>query len=207
MALITAQDLATFLRIDYSAGDASLSQAATLGCGLVTSYTNQVFETATYTQLLPIDANRTIRLPQRPVTDVTSVTVAGAALTEGSDWDWDGITPVVVLDGYTPTEENWQATVVYVAGYAAVPAEVKAVALAVGGRIYNTTPGVSAESVDDYRVTYADNTGTLLLPGEMNVLRRYRQRLGSVTPTASVPTRWQAVGVLPPVLNDWRWQG
>lgn len=203
MALFELTDLAAYLQQDVDTASATI--ARTMATALITNYTNQNIEAATYTHLLPIVGNATIRLPQRPVTDVTSVTVAGTTLTEGTDWDWDGITALVVLDGYVPpTEESWQATVVYDAGYDTVPGDITAVALALAGQFYTQTPGVASESIDDYRVSY---TGSgISLDGYKPILAKYKMRLGSITPTATVPTRMAAVGVSPQVVDSWRWQ-
>ena len=199
MALFDLTDLAAYLQQDIDTASATL--ARTMATGLIVNYTNQNIESATYTHKLPIDGNATIRLPQRPVTAITSVTVAGVTLTADTDWDWDGITALVVLDGYTPDDEDWQATVVYTAGYATVPADVKAVALDLAAQFYTRTPGVASESIDDYRVQYsAADVG--LAERHKQILRKYKMRLGSVTPTASVPTRSAAAGV-PTTLVNW----
>lgn len=187
MALITGQDLATYLQITYSGSDAALSQAVTLAIGLVTGYTGQNIESATYTHTLPIGPDRTIRLPQRPVTAVTSVTIDGTLLTSGTDYDWDGLSPQIALDGYTPADDDvFTASVVYVAGYASVPADVKAATLSIGAALYNGAPGVTSESIDDYRVSYETSRGA----GGMNdyersILKRYRARLGNIAPTSA----------------------
>lgn len=186
MALITGQDLATYLSQTYDSGDASLAQAVTLSCGLVTAYTGQLIESATYTHTLLIGTDRTIRLPQRPVTAVTSVTIDGTLLTADTDWDWDGVSPSIALDGYTLDAEEWTAVVVYTAGYASVPADVKAATLSVAAAIYAGAPGVTSESIDDYRVTYETSRGAGGLNDyERAILRKYRVRLGNVAPVAS----------------------
>lgn len=186
MALITGQDLATYLSQTYDSGDASLAQAVTLSCGLVTAYTGQLIESATYTHTLLIGADRTIRIPQRPVTAVDSVTIDGTLLTADTDWDWDGVSPSIALDGYTLDAEEWTAVVVYTAGYAAVPADVKAATLSVAAAIYAGAPGVTSESIDDYRVTYETSRGAGGLNDyERAILKKYRVRLGNVTPVAS----------------------
>ena len=186
MALITGQDLATYLSQTYDSGDASLAQAVTLSCGLVTAYTGQLIESATYTHTLLIGTDRTIRLPQRPVTAVTSVTIDGTLLTADTDWDWDGVSPSIALDGYTLDAEEWTAVVVYTAGYASVPADVKAATLSVAAAIYAGAPGVTSESIDDYRVTYETSRGAGGLNDyERAILKKYRVRLGNVTPVAS----------------------
>ena len=177
MALFPLSDLDLFLQSDVDVASATLMR--TIATGVVTGHTGQHFEAATYTHVLPIAADRSIRIPQRPVTAVTSVTVAAVALTPVTDWVWDGISAYVTLDGFTPSS-TWVATVVYTAGYATVPADVAAVALSIAGRLATVTPGTTSESIDDYRVAYAD-AGAGLSANEIMVLRRYKQRLGTVT--------------------------
>lgn len=181
MALFTLEQLASYVQSDVDTATATLVR--TMAEGTVTNYTGQFIEAATYTHTLAVASNRTIRIPQRPVTDVTSVTVDGTTLTVDDEWTWDGIGDTVVLS-ITPTDA-WVATVVYDAGYATIPDDVMAVALAVAGRLYNHTPGVISESIDDYRAQYASSDPAGLLDGEMRILRRYKQRLGSIAPTAS----------------------
>ncbi len=183
MALFTLTDLAAYLQQDIDTATATV--ARTMATGVVTGFTNQLIESATYTHLLPINADRSIRLPQRPVTAVTSVTIAGVARTVDTDWDWDGIGDLIVLDGYTPDTEDWQATVVYTAGYATVPNDLAAVALSIAGRLYNATPGLVSESIDDYRATYANPPPLRLLDPAKQILRRYQQPLGSLAPVAN----------------------
>lgn len=187
MALFDLPDLAAFLQSDVDTATATLLRD--LSTAVVVGYTRQNVESATYTHLLPVNADRTIRLPQRPVTAVTSVTIDGDTLVADSDWDWDGITDLVVLDGYSPDRQEWQATVVYTAGYATVPADIKAVALSVAARMYNTTAGLVAESIDDYRAQYAaGGDASALTDGERRLLRRYKYTAGSIAPVA-VPGR------------------
>lgn len=180
MALFELTDLAAYLQQDVDTASATI--ARTMATGVITAHTNQLFEAATYTHLLPISSGLTIRLPQRPVTDVTSVTVDATLLVSGTDWDWDGIGDTVALDAFTPADaDEWQATVVYDAGFATVPAAVQAVALDLAAQLYSRSPGVTSESVDDYRVQYAA-TSVGLTDTHTRILRRYKQRLGSIVP-------------------------
>jgi hypothetical protein len=188
MALFELTDLAAYLQQDIDTASATI--ARTMATGVITGYTNQLIESATYTHLLPINADRTLRLPQRPVTAVTSVTVDGSALTVDTDWDWNGYGDLIVLDGWSPSnEDEWQATVVYTAGHATVPDDITAVALSVAGRLFNATPGLVSEAIDDYRAQYAAGAAVGLLDHEKQILRKYKQRLGSIVPVAAKPGR------------------
>lgn len=176
MALFDLTDLAAYVQSDVDTATATV--ARDIATGLVVGYTNQAFEADTYTHVLPVAADLSVRLPQRPVTAVTTVTVDGDVLTVDDDYTWDAITPLVQL---LVVPDVWTATVVYDAGYATVPAVVKAVALAAAARAYANPGGVVSEAIDDYSVTYDTATAGGLLPAEMNALRRYRSRVGSIT--------------------------
>lgn len=178
MALFTLDDFAAYLRAELDTTTATVVR--TMATGLITGYTGQFIEADTYTHLLPIKA-RQIRVPQRPVTEITSVTIDGVTQVADTDWKWDGIGDVIWLES-SPDED--QATVVYDAGYATVPDDVAAVALSIAGRLYTQTPGLVAESIDDYRAQYANAEPVGLHPGEKQILRRYKQRLGSIAPVA-----------------------
>lgn len=178
MALFELTDLAAYLQQDIDTATATV--ARTIATGIVTGYTNQAIEADTYTQVLPISTGLTIRLPQRPVTDVDSVTLDGTAWTETTQWRWDGVSAQVVLEEQPPLD-TWVATVVYDAGYAVVPDLVKAVALGVAARAYTNPSRASSQSIDDYSVSHASESAGLL-PEEKNLLKRYRVRAGTVAP-------------------------
>ena len=175
MALITGADLVLYLQLDGSTTDA-LDQAAELGSGVVVGHTGQNLESDTYSQLLPVAVgDYTIELPQRPVTAVASVTLPDEGLLDSDEWEWAGVSAVVQLDLYEST-----ATVVYTAGYVAVPDDVKAVALAVSARVYQNPAGARTEQIDDYSVTYAAGSDGGLNTAERRILRRYSMAAGSV---------------------------
>jgi hypothetical protein len=191
MALFELADLAAYLQRTLDTTSATL--ARTVATGIVTGYTNQGIEAATYTQTLPISTGLTIRLPQRPVTAVTSVTIDGTAWTVTDQWLWDGISYQVDLEEPPPVDV-WTARVVYNAGYATVPGLVKAVALSVAARAYTNPSRVSSQSIDDYQVSYPGESAGLL-PEEKRLLKRYRVMAGTVAPSGGNlnnrnATRW-----------------
>jgi hypothetical protein len=179
MALCTLAELEAFLQTDVDATAGAL--AIELATGVVVGYTGQNFEADTYTQALMIGSALEVKLPQRPVTAVTTVTVDGEDLVELDEYTWDGLSPYLTLEE-SPPVDVWTATVEYDAGYAAVPGLVKAVVLAVAARAYGNPHRVSSQSIDDYSVTYANDSAGLL-PEEKRLLRRYRSSVGTVAPS------------------------
>lgn len=175
MALITGQELADHLHLTYDEDDDSLSQAVTMAGGIVKAFCNQELEEDTFTHKLD-PLNLWVVMPQRPVTAITSVTTAPSlGLLSASDWTWDGVSPWLKL----PTTANYElsATVVYTAGYSTIPDVIKAVTLAVAGRMYSNPKALRSEQIDDYSRTYAGGDqviGLGLLPSEERLLRRYR---------------------------------
>lgn len=114
--------------------------------------------------------DRVLRLPERPVTAVTSVTVNGVELLEGTGWT---LTPRGLRRGtvaqwgeYTGTPgavggtvPNWGGPdttigVDYTHGYTVVPGDLKAVCLGSMERRLSTPAGVRSETLEDYQVTY-----------------------------------------------------
>ena len=175
MAVITSQELATYLQVEGSPTD-SMDLAVELGSGIVTGHVGQSFESASYTQLLPVAVgDYTVELPQRPVTAVASVTLPVAGLLDSDESMWLGVSAVVQLDVYEST-----ATVAYTAGYAEIPNDVKAVALAVAARVYQNPVDARTEQIDDYSVTYAAGSGGGVNAVERRILRRYSMAAGSV---------------------------
>ncbi len=179
MALFPLADLAAYLQTDLDTASATVAQ--TIAAGVVTGYTGQYIESATYTHVLRVDSGLVVTLPQRPVTAVTSVATPDDGVLPSTDWDWDGASPWLGL-----TVEADIATVVYTAGYATVPSLVAAVALAVAGRAYTNAGGLRTESIDDYSVTYAGGGEDLASVGltkpEKLLLDRYRVTAGTVVP-------------------------
>lgn len=139
--------------------------------------------TATYTTRV---RSLPIRLPQQPVTAVTTVLVNGVAMTDfelidqelhlSSGW---GFADVGNIDGYI------DVTITFNYGYATIPSDLKAwccvlasqsLDAAAGGTL--GAPRVRSEQIDDYSVTYVtDGSLAMSLPDE--VLERLRARYGA----------------------------
>ncbi len=188
--LFDLDELGTLLDVTADMNRAVLARHAAQG--LVRSYCRQNVTRAAYTASLPIEAGPdgfyVVRLPQRPVVAVSSVTVNGTAYTSGTDYSWDGVSDHVRLAYREWSTATFQgpprAVVVYTAGYVAAPAAVRTVALSVAARVYDNPSGLRSESIDDYSTTRAgsddDLAGIALTAAEKAALRPYRLTAGSL---------------------------
>jgi hypothetical protein len=130
-----------------------------------------------------------VRLPHRPVTAVSSVSTVGddgAPLATIAGWTFDGIDTVRVdgISGIINLAEDaltsGTVSVTFTHGYAAVPADVKEVALSVAHRIYSNPGGLRQESVGAYSATFGtQEVGTTLYAAEKLILDRYRKTTGT----------------------------
>jgi hypothetical protein len=159
------------LRISWELTAAEQSQADRL----LTDASNLIRMTAGYQQISRVDndtvtlrgsCTTVLRLPQRPVRDVT--TVAGLATTA---WKWDGGERLTRLDGYV-----WDGpvTVTYSHGFdeddVAYQVAVSVACDAVK-RILTNPDLVKQRSIDDYSETLADARASLLA-GEQDTIRQ-----------------------------------
>ena len=122
-----------------------------------------------------------IRLPQRPVVEVSAVTsTTGTALS----YEWNGIEHADVTTwagNYWPTHQDL-VDVTYTHGYATVPDDIVAVACQVAIRslaVAIDSTAMQQESIGGYSYTLggaAANGALGFLAGERQVLDRYRRR-------------------------------
>ena len=138
---------------------------------------------------LPVK-RRMVRLPQRPVIDVSAVTDINA---NPILFTWDNGDRLEVahnLDAWS--FEQWASgikwvDVTYSHGYERIPDQVVAVVCSVALRAFGreaTETGVNQESIGSYSYGFgaAASAGPLgLVPDEMRVLDRFRRQAGSVT--------------------------
>lgn len=192
--LVSTSDLSTFLGRSLDATRAA--SAVALSSGLVRGYTRQYLTQRTLTStLLLVDTGPQgyrINFPQRPVTAVSSISIWGTALFSGDDYAWDLVSPWVDIPilpeqptGVDVLAMPPRATVTYQAGFAALPADIKAVALACSARLYENPRGLRYRSLGNYSEGFGggdETAGAGLLAGEMMVLDNYRVRAGSVKP-------------------------
>lgn len=188
MSFATVAELEARLGVTYAGSDITQAQAhlddatawlqAELG-QLITAGT-ATFTTRAYTN--------PIRLPQQPVTEVTTVLVDGEATTDFEFIDQELWIPARQGHLYS-FEIHGHAyadlTITFDYGYATIPTDLKAwccvlasqsLAAAAGGTL--GAPQVRSEQIDDYAVTYVtDGSTAMSLPDE--VLERLRARYGA----------------------------
>lgn len=202
VSLATTADLVARLGRDITCEeDARVEALLADASALVRAYTGQDFEETTDAEVTLRAQGGLIRLPQRPVTAVSSVVAIGGngvpdlALT---DWWWDGLDLIRIGAGeyvvnlpeqWWDDEDGYPGTfrVTYSHGYASPPADVVAV---VCGMVLRTLTaptsvgGVTSETIGpySYRLESA-GVGTAVALGEMErkVLARYRQTTGMIS--------------------------
>lgn len=177
--LATPADLASLLQRDVDTASATLAlEAATAvvqaACGgqrivLVTDDAEEVWG----------GSESLLRLKQRPVVSISSVTYAGVALSEGTaSGTWRRSQYGLWRDlGWTETWcEPSPITVVYTHGYA--PGDqglqlARSVTLSLARGVFDNPTGVVREQIDDYAVAY-DTASTALdaSPSLKGLLRR-----------------------------------
>jgi hypothetical protein len=198
----TPDDLAARLGITLT--DAEIARADTLlamaseliqdeagqKIGLVT---NDVFE-------IPATTDDRITLPERPVVSVSSVTIDGTPLVEGSDWYLEGDTIIRLSTTLTLVDSAAYAyvagfglpdqtlRVTYTHGYAdgVIPGTVKAICLEAAVRVWVNPGSVARATVGNTTTTYDNNrfspSGLLLTASEVRKIRwLFPRRMGSVS--------------------------
>lgn len=183
MAFATAEDVATVIQRDLSAAEtATVEFLLELATAVISSYTGQLFVEDTSTVVLTPRRGK-IRLPQRPVSAVTSVVSASGFPVF---YEFDGVgtitaSPILIANG--PDEGTLGTsplTITYTHGYETIPDDIRAVTVQVASRAFGMPPdkaGVQQESLVSYSysVGAAAAQGPIgLLAGERLVLDRYR---------------------------------
>lgn len=146
--LATAGDLAARIGALTDAQAARSSALLVDASAMVRAYARQPLGMVVDDEAIVVPSNRTITLPHRPVTAVTSVAQLDGTTVPAADWEWNGIDEITVVHGWlTPTMR-----VVYSHGEA-VPDGVVAVVCAMVGRVLTApspTEGLSAETIGQY---------------------------------------------------------
>lgn len=200
MALATVADLEDRLGRDLTDTEASRAQALLEDASAaVRRYTRQQFDLVEDDERVLRAQGGTIRLPQRPVIDVTKVEAVGGAGAPDvtiADWLWDGIDQIRLGNGnyVINLPEAWwdddgypgTYRVTYSHGYAEVPGDVVRVVCAMATRTI-TSPsmagGVVGESVGPYSYRLDAPGGGLavmLTQADKETLADYRDSVGQI---------------------------
>lgn len=191
VAFATSDDLAIRLGIELT-GDEIDRASVLLGraSGLIQDEANLTLALVTDTITMPGTTDERIKLPQRPVISVDSVTLGGGELVEGRDWYLDGSVIirlprfVVTADGFTSEFSlgagfGWPTQTLeisYTHGYIDVPASVKAICVEMVVRVWINPGGVARETVGDTSTVYdrerISPAGLLLTAEERRIISR-----------------------------------
>jgi hypothetical protein len=200
-ALASPADLAA--RLGRTLTDAEQDQAAVLladASAMVRAYTRQDFTLTADDVMVLRGQGDTIKLPQRPVVDVTRVVAVGGndalpdiALT---DWAWDGLDLIRLGCGdyvinlpevWWDDEDGYPGTyrVTNSHGYAAVPPAVLTVVCGVVTRVLQNPQNLRSETVGPYSVTYSipatgEALGLNLSRYDKQILDDYRAKVGQI---------------------------
>lgn len=194
---VTNVELATRLGLVLTVEEqARADSLLTLASGLIQGETEQTIERVVDDSLQRKGTHSScVRLPERPVESVTSVTLNGETLVEGTEFYRIG-DELIRLRGAPESHFDWQSygggwgypyhdlTVVYTHGYAVIPAEVKAVCIEAVVRVWVNPGAVAQQAIGGASTAYSfqGNVGMLLTEGERKLLRRTIGReAGTVT--------------------------
>lgn len=133
---------------------------------------------------------RCLVLPQKPVTDVSAVSIDGTALTS-DQYSWTRPGFLWLPRGWTLTADtafdtgtaHWggpdlEVVVTYTHGVDPVPGFVRNICLAIAARMLANPDGVLAEQIDGYSVTYDRSSGgASLSPDEKRQLRKLKRQI------------------------------
>lgn len=192
VALATADDVAVRIGRTFTVDEeARVTALLDDASAAVRAYTGQEF-TLVADDVARIRArNGVVRLPQRPVVDVTATTdVDGNSV----EFDWDagdtvsiaGLSPIVRFDVEPFTTRTPWIDVTYSHGYATVPPDIVGVVCQIVGRAFGRpadATAVTQESIAGYSYSIggAAAQGPFgLMSNEREVLDRYRRPLGVI---------------------------
>jgi hypothetical protein len=187
--IIDVEDLGDFLGQDIPTDDAQADLACDIAGRVVRSKLRQTvtFVADDEVAFEGVTDDR-IRLPERPVVEVSSVTVDGATF---PDTGYSLIGEEIVL---VPDSGTWASiasglgsfggrgalvVVVYSHGFAVVPDDIRGLALSIASRIYRNPAGATSESILSYSVAYGQDFP--LSPWEDAVVGQYRRRSRSMS--------------------------
>jgi len=110
------------------------------------------------------NGNRILFLPQRPVTNVSEVTVDGDVWTVGTDYEWSerrGTLHAIDRRRWPTGQRN--VTVTYSHGYAELPVDLQALVYGLARRSIDNPAGteIRSETLGSYSVAYAAMVGGL----------------------------------------------
>lgn len=195
--LATVADFNHYLDSEFGEADPRINRLLELASGKVQRYCRQSFVEVTddLVQLSVNPGERTIFLPERPVTDVSAVSLIGVGVTNlpVASYEWSAKGELYWLGGgYWP--HTVEAT--YTHGYAAgeIPDDVVEVVCGVVARIMDNPTQDVQEAVDAHAVSHGE--GWRLTAEDRMALRDYRVTTFTTWVAPSVRYRQSALGVI-----------
>lgn len=198
--LISVGELADFLGADVDPESSKANLAVALATAAVQAATRQTI-VAVADDVFVTQGNytRSLKLPERPVTEVSAVTITPAGGTAiavpASAYTVDSAGRLELATALTELGSlGWEAdywggveslvSVTYSHGFAVIPDELKAIALARAVRFYTNPAGVQAETILGYSVTYGRPAELGFLPDEADILSKFRRKTGALSTRA-----------------------
>lgn len=129
-------------------------QCLDVASDVIRGHTRQTLHAVT-ADAVELTGNPTDRLdlPQRPVTDVTAISVDGTAIA-ADEFGWSRSGRLTLTAG-TFGDDRTAVTVTYSHGYAIIPGDIRAITLALAARMWVNPEGHSREQLGSYNVGYA----------------------------------------------------
>jgi hypothetical protein len=200
--LATASDLAAALQRDVDTASATLVIEASTAVVQEAAGGQRILQVVGDTAAIRAPQGQWLELPQRPVTAVTSVTLAdGTVVTAGTttgtyrrlqhrlwrDTGWAKYSPWAYVQPfyYGLCDGPGEVTVVYTHGYAAGSQELqlaRGFVLTLARAVFTNPDGASKEQIDDYQVAY-DRAAAALEASpylQKSLRRQYGKRAGMV---------------------------
>ena len=205
--LATTDDVAALLQRDLTATElTNATRLLGMASDMVRRYTRQTLHQVTETVVLPGNWDNSLVLPQRPVTNVASVLINGAApsyqvwrtiddtlflgtgayqpdfgvLLWGGNALWG---PAGSNTGPQATGATWggpqaQITVTYTHGFATIPGDIVNVVAGLVAIAIASPVGVQSEKIGGYQVGYTRSEGgaMALQAADKEILNYYRKR-------------------------------
>lgn len=185
-ALATVVELETHMQIDLDVdAEASAAQALDIASEAIRTEAHQtITEVIADSLTCWVDWRHVLWLPERPVTNVTSITVDGV-LVDSSTYAWLGSGEVRFSAAPTAsTTSTWlrQAVIVYDHGWATAPDDLKGICLERAAAALTTPPGrsVKSESVGPDSITYDLAAAGQLSAEQRRTIRQYRPPITGV---------------------------
>jgi hypothetical protein len=205
-SLATVEDLEARIGRELTTTEAARADALLADAsGLIRGYTKQYFEQVEDDVIQLSAAGSFLRLPQRPVTAVSSIVAIGYApvpdltLPDGT-WGWDGIDQIEVYpwssDTWVSLPESYDSIgpgtfrITYDHGYAEIPADVVAVCCRMVLAVLlapTMAEGLVQERIGQYAYQYGQAAGQAspgatvrLSDADRDDLARYKRTFGTI---------------------------